>query len=71
MMSTIGFLIVAALLLYGIYKGIIALFSIFPDSAFRTFLLSPSGKVIIGFISPIILYILFVYFMINFSGIHC
>ncbi|SEO80864.1 hypothetical protein SAMN05428947_104165 [Mucilaginibacter sp. OK283] len=69
--STLGTLIVAALFIFGIYKGINFLFSLLPDSSFRTFMLSASGKVLTGFISPIVFYALFVFVAINILHIHC
>jgi hypothetical protein len=71
MLSEIGPLIIAAFFAYAIYKGLNAIFSTFPESSFREFILSASGNVLTGFISIIILFMAFVFFMVNISGIHC
>ena len=71
MASTIGTFIVVALLIFGIYKGINFLFSLLPDSSFRTFMLSPSGRVLTGLISPIVLFAMFYFVVINILHIQC
>jgi hypothetical protein len=70
-MEDIGVLIVAILLIFGIYKGIIFLFSLLPDSSFRTFMLSAGGKVLTGIISPFILFAIWVFVAINILHIQC
>ena len=72
MAENIGTLVVAAILMYLIYLGLIALLkAMLPESDLLAFILSPSGKVLIGFISFIIFCIVFIYVLINFSGIQC
>jgi len=70
MALTLGVLIVAAILVFGIYKALNGLYSVLPGSFFRVFMQSTSGNVLTGFISLIILYMAFVCIMIN-SGVHC
>ncbi|MDT3404009.1 hypothetical protein [Mucilaginibacter terrae] len=72
MAENIGTLIIAAILIFLIYLGLIALLkAILPQSDLRAFILSPSGKVLMAFVSCIIFCIAFVYVLINFSGIQC
>ncbi|MCS3734085.1 hypothetical protein [Mucilaginibacter dorajii] len=70
-MENIGVLIVAILLIFGIYKGVNLLFSLLPDSSFRAFMLSAGGKVLSGIFSPFILFAIWVFVAINILHIHC
>jgi hypothetical protein len=65
-----GTLIIAALFVFGIYKGFKALFGVFPESSFRTFMLSTSGSVFTFFVSLLILVAAFMFAMMH-SGIQC
>lgn len=69
--SPIVVFIIAVVLISAIYKGTIFLFSLLPDSSFRTFTQSASGKVLVGFLSPIILWLIFVFVAINVLHIQC
>ena len=66
----VGTLVVAALFVFGIYKGFRALFGVFPESSFRTYVLSTSGSVLIVFVSLLILIGVFILLWLN-SDIQC
>lgn len=70
-METIITLVVAALLVFVIYKALDAVFKVLPESGFRSFMLSDYGKVFTGFMSLALLWVIFVYVMVDVFGIHC
>ena len=71
MLSEIGTLLVAVVLVYGIYKVLNAIFNTLPQSSLREFILSSSGKVFIGLISVIIFFAIFIVVMTTVLGIQC
>ncbi|RFZ94423.1 hypothetical protein D0C36_02400 [Mucilaginibacter conchicola] len=71
MFAEIGTFLIAALLLFGIYKIMNALYTALPESPFRTFILSPYGNVLNGVLSLIILYGLFVFVAVAILDIRC
>lgn len=71
MISELGSLLIAALLIFGIYKLLIALLNALPDSSFRTFLLSTSGRVLVGFISFLGFWLLLAFVLVGILGINC
>jgi hypothetical protein len=63
-------LIIAVFVGFVIYKALIAISKVLPESGFRDFMLSDYGKVFTGLMSLAVLYVGFVYLMML-SGVHC
>ena len=64
-------LIIAVFVGFVIYKALIALLNVLPESDFRDFMLSDYGKVFTGLMSLAILYVGYVYLMVYVLNMHC
>lgn len=64
-------LVIAAVLVFGLYKLLKLIVKAFDDSGFKSFMLSFFGKVLLIFISVVILFSIYAFVMVNIVGIRC
>ncbi len=70
-MQELIFFLIAALSLFITYKVLGSLFKVLPESGFRSFMISVYGQIFTGFTSLFILYVAYIFVLVNILGIRC